>query len=171
MLLLLSVACAPASITLDEGTSTGPTEATETDVDADTDTDADTDADTDTDPGTTPTEPDPVAVTFGGTVTGLLDSDWWATECAGEVTVTVEPDGAVSGTANCYLTEAYTDLAGDVTGEVAEGQFTGTWSVDLWNQPYDIALTGLVRGEEHFHAEFADVQDWFSFEGSFDATP
>ncbi len=176
MHLLLVLACASPSIELDETKPEGTDDpATDTAADADTDTDADTDADADsdtdadTDSDTETTEP--VAVTYTGEVAGGLNTELFYSECAGEVEVTVDVDGAASGVANCYVEQLRTDLIGEIVGAVDGPAFEAVWTLDVMGQAYPVTLTGRVRAGESFQAEFADANDYFSFEGTMEGVP
>lgn len=95
----------------------------------------------------------------------------WYTECSGDVELTVGVDGAVTGSGNGYVEEVRTDLVGDIVGTVDGVALTATWTIEFWGQPSEVEVSGRVHTGESLAAEFADVTDWYRFEGTMDATP
>ena len=133
--LLFALACAPSTNVIggDEGADTANTGDTQ-----------DTGANIgDTDTGDTQDTSPPKDVSEGeyvGTMTGTQASDWQTLDCSGDATVSVDADGAITGTLSCaFDTGGWGGWSydGDVAGAEMDGDVTASWTVDLgYGDPY-----------------------------------
>lgn len=127
------------------------------------------------DTGSEDTGEPPSAVHYVGDVAGTIAYLWngdvlYEESCTGTFEVTIDPDGAATGTAACSTGSWGGDYTGDVVGTAGEGRFEGTWTVDVAGSPYPLPLTGSVS-DGGVSWTYADEQDWVRVGGTFEGAP
>jgi hypothetical protein len=156
---------------LDTGSPDGDADTdtdTDTDTDADGDTDADTDADADSD-ADTDTEPS-FAGHYEGEVWAIVDYHWWGEEGGGVFELDIDESGEALGYGEAQAYDGWSwEGYGEITGQVDEGDFTGTWMVTIWEgETVPHELNGSVDEDGRLHADFVVDADWWTTTGTLD---
>ncbi len=175
--LFFLAACHTAGVPLPDTGETSDTEAdadTDADADADTDADADADADADTDTDTdtdvdADTDTDPQIGPEGfylGETWAMVDSDMGEFEGEGVVELQVNEQGGVFGDA--FLDFQYFEAQGEVTGEIAGSDFSGTWDLSVMHESYPLPLTG-TWDDGTLEVEYEAAIHWVTIWGTMEA--
>lgn len=171
MLLVLTLACAPAAIDLGQtpvaGTDTNKTDTEPTDTTPPTGTDPTDTSDT-TD--TTPTEPerDDSGDYVGAIAAGVYSSSGWGdVECGGDVSFSIDTDGVMVGEAACDA--SWIVFTGALDGTAVDGVVEGSWLVSLgWGDPVAIPFSGEVEDGEAYVTIETDL-GWAMVSGDVEA--
>jgi len=161
-MLLLLLACDPASIDLGGKTTTDAAlDSQQSDADTDTDTDTDTDADTDTDTGTAP------SAIYSGEVSGQYMS-WGAnntqtTDCHGSFTMNMATDNSFAGSANCDAD--HLSISGDLSGSF-NNNLQGNWHASINGVASDLELMGGGGGGRLEGSTWGNGDSW-QFQATF----
>ncbi len=144
---------------------------TDTDTDTDTDSDADTDTDTDTDSDAdTDTSPSYEGYYEGDVSAVVTYLDWWSEEGGGEFDLDIDASGVAEGWGWAFSYDHWSwEGEGDITGQVEDGAFEGTWMVTIYEgETLAHDLSGTVDEDGSVQLEVYYAGDWWTTTGTLD---
>lgn len=141
MLLFLALACDPAELKLGDSNSISTDDSG---VNAD-----DSGGSTDDSVGRPDDSEEPVPTDEGdysGPLSIVLENDWQPATCDGELSFSIDADGALVGSASCFMSDWQQEWSGDLTGTDQDGTLEVVWTIPWgWNgEVLDVPGTGTV---------------------------
>jgi hypothetical protein len=141
MLLILALACDPAELKLGDSNSISADDSGVNTDDSDVTTD-DSGGDTDDTEEPEPTDEGD----YSGELSLVLENDWQPATCDGELSFSIDADGALVGTASCFMADWQQEWAGDLIGTDEDGSLEVVWAIPWgWGgEVLEVPGTGTV---------------------------